>query len=407
LEQPRELEPDAGPIHTSLRREDGLRVVPPEEVEEEQPSTAEQAVPWLIGVILLLAGMVIVLLALIFAGDPSLAGGGADPSGSALAELMSGSGLIDAAASPTPTPAPSPVAPTPTPTPPPEYGPLEMIYQGRSAALAPIYLLRRDFTTTEDPEVMAQDPALDVRNFAWAPDGTVGAGLLADVLVSIEPGTAKRPLADGISTLTFGDDASTVYAVRVTRDGDSDIATVLAIDFLSGDTEELAAPSYPRPDIATEDPVAEAQFSDEGGTVRIYWLDTDQLRLWVLGGGVWDISPTSGTLTERDALPVLWSPDGDQRITLDFVDGVTTLGLVDVAQGQLATTTVDGRVSHVRWSPNGGRIVFTLGTTTSGGGVLQDLFLWDLNAEAAPMKLTPTGAAFGAEWRGSQPRWRE
>ena len=35
--------------------------------------------PWLIGVILLLAGMVIVLLALIFAGDASL-GGGADAS---------------------------------------------------------------------------------------------------------------------------------------------------------------------------------------------------------------------------------------------------------------------------------------------------------------------------------------
>ena len=116
-----------------------------------------------------------------------------------------------------------------------------MVYQGRSAALAPIYLLRRDFTKAEDTQVvLAQDSSLDVRRFTWAPDGTVGAGLLADVLVSIEPGEEKRRLADGITTITFGEDASTVYAVRVTEDGANDVATVLAIDFMSGDTTELA-----------------------------------------------------------------------------------------------------------------------------------------------------------------------
>ncbi len=124
-----------------------------------------------------------------------------------------------------------------------------MVYQGRSAALAPIYLLRRDFTKAEDTQVvLAQDSSLDVRRFTWARDGTVGAGLLADVLVSIEPGKEKRRLADGISTITFGEDASTVYAVRVTEDGANDVATVLAIDFESGDTTELAAPTYARPD---------------------------------------------------------------------------------------------------------------------------------------------------------------
>ena len=40
------------------------------------------------------------------------------------------------------------------------------------------------------------------------------------------------------------------------------------------------------------------------------------------------------------------------------------------------------------------------------GGVLQDLFLWDLN-EADPMQLTATGAAFGAEWLGTQALWRD
>ena len=36
--------------------------------------------------------------------------------------------------------------------------------------------------------------------------------------------------------------------------------------------------------------------------------------------------------------------------------------------------------------------------------MLQDLFLWDLN-EADPMQLTATGAAFGAEWLGTQALW--
>jgi hypothetical protein len=402
-ERPLTLEPDAGPIRLSVRDEASLDMGEPE--EEELPSTAEQAVPWLIGVILLLAGMVIVLLALIFAGDASLASSGTIPSGGALAELTYGSGLINPTASPTPIPT-SRATPTPTPTPPPEYGALEMIYQGRSAAREPIYLLRRNFQTAAEPEVLARDPVLDVRSFAWAPDGTVGAGLLADVLVSIEPGIAKRPLADGISALTFGDDTSTVYAVRVTQDGDNDIATVLAIDFASGDTTELAAPSYARPDITPEEAVAEAQFIDEGGAVRLHWLETDQLRLWVLGGGVWDISPSSGRLTEREGLAVLWGPDGVQRVSVELVDGVTTLGLIDVAQGQLATATVEGRVSHVRWSGSGEQIVFTVGTAGPQDGVLQDLYLWNLNEEP-PMRMTATGAAFGAEWRGTQPRWHE
>jgi hypothetical protein len=39
--------------------------------------------------------------------------------------------------------------------------------------------------------------------------------------------------------------------------------------------------------------------------------------------------------------------------------------------------------------------------------VLQDLYLWDLGEgeDPDPMRITDTGAAFGAEWRGSQPVW--
>jgi len=284
-----------------------------------------------------------------------------------------------------------------------------MVYQGRSAALAPIYLLRRDFTKDEDTQqVLAQDPSLDVRRYAWSPDGTVGAGLLADVLVSIEPGEEKRRLADGISTVTFGADASTLYAVRVTQDGANDVARILEIDFASGAEAELVAPTYERPVIGEEDALSEAQFTDEGGPVRLYWIDGGMLRFWALGAGTWEINPGDGSLTEleEDDRPTLWAPDAERRITTSFEDGSSTLSLLDAADEELLAVTIEGRVSHVRWAPDGERIAFTAGRSNAGGGVLQDLFLWDLNEED-PMQLTATGAAFGAEWLGAPALWKD
>ena len=102
-------------------------------------------------------------------------------------------------------------------------------------------------------------------------------------------------------------------------------------------------------------------------------------------------------------------PDGRQlqRIGLAPDGGTTTLILVDRARQELATADVEGRVSHLRWSPDGKRVVFTLGRAASGGGVLQDLYLWDLGVgdNPDPMRITDTGAAFGAEWRGSHAVW--
>jgi hypothetical protein len=282
-----------------------------------------------------------------------------------------------------------------------------MVYQGRAAALAPIYLLRHDFTTEEEPSTMAQDPSLDVRRFAWSRDGRVGAGLLADVLVSIEEGKEKRRLGEGIVTITFGEDASTVYAVRLTEDGANDVATILAIDFASGDTDELASINYPRPEIGTEEALTEAQFADDGGAVRLYWMHEGVLKLWALGAGTWDIDPASGEVTDlEEALPVLWAPGGRERITLSAEEGTTTITRVDLNGDALSSTTVEGLVSHVRWSSDRERVVFTVGRSASGGGVLQDLFLWDLEDEP-PMQLTSTGAAFGAEWLGTGARWQD
>jgi hypothetical protein len=353
--------------------------------------------------------MVIVLLALIFAGDESLGavGPGASASESAAPSrsvVPSPSATAQASASPAPSASQAAEA---TSAPAPEFGPLEMVYQGRAAALAPIYLLHHDFTTEEEPATLAQDPSFDVRRFAWARDGRVGAGLLADVLVSIEEGKEKRRLGDGIVTITFGEDTGTVYAVRVTEDGANDVATVLAIDFESGDTDEIASINYPRPDIAGEEALVEAQFADDGGPVRLFWMHSGMLRLWALGAGTWDIDPASGAVTDlEEALPLLWAPGGRERITLSAEEGTTTINRVDMDGDTLSSTSIEGLVSHVRWSSDRERIVFTLGRTASGGGILQDLFLWDLG-EDQPVQLTNTGAAFGAEWLGTAPRWED
>ena len=117
--------------------------------------------------------------------------------------------------------------------------------------------------------------------------------------------------------------------------------------------------------------------------------------------------PGSGDVTDlEEALPVLWAPGGRERITIRAPEGTTTISLLDRDGETLASTTVEGLVSHVRWSPDRERVVFTVGRSASGGGILQDLFLWDLGDEP-PMQLTTTGAAFGAEWLGSSARWQD
>ena len=386
-----------------------------EEVEADA-STAEQAVPWLIGFILLLAGMVIVLLALIFAGDASLGGGSGDPTpqpslaGGALATPVPTSQPV---AGGVPSSAPSAPASTPSPSasgsaaPVPAYGPLEMVYQGRSTALAPIYLLHRDFTTEPEPSVLAQDPNLDLRRYGWAMSGARGAGLYADLLVSIEPGVEKRQLGDEIDTIAFGPTDETVYAVRVTEDGANDVAVVLAVDYATGDTSEVARFTYPRPAATSSAPLKQAQFEDEGGPVRLFWMEDNQLRLWVLNGGMWEIDPANGDSVEVPRRPpVLWSPDGRNRIVVTESGTTTTLTRLDMDGNERGATTVEGLVSHLRWSPTADRVVFTVGRSASGGGVLQDLWLWDLGDEP-PTQITATGAAFGAEWMGSRVRWRE
>ena len=275
-----------------------------------------------------------------------------------------------------------------------------MMYLGRPSGVAPIYLLRRDFSKTKDPQVLAQADA-GIDKFAWSPDGTVGVAITSGRAVALRPGQEARRLADNINAVTFGWDSDTVYAVRITRDGADDRAQILRIDFVSGAVKTLATVRYPHPLTAPEASLREAQFIDDGGLVRIYAVADGNLTLWILGApDVYRIDAANGDVRNSSGQPTLWSPDGAYRVTLHEADSTTALRLRDRSNEVVAAVSVTGLVSHVRWAGTSNEIVFTLGVLSAGGGVRQDLFVWDLENRNDPLPLTSNGVSFGAEWRG-------
>jgi hypothetical protein len=373
-------------------------------------TTAEQAVPWLIGIILALAGIVIVLLALIFTSPGGLVAGQESPTAtstpSAEASVQpSPSGLVGGGQVPTPTPEPS-ATPEATPTPElPAYGALEMVYLGRPSGVAPIYLLRRDFSKRKEAVVMAQADQ-GVEKFAWAPDGTVGLAVISGRAIALTPGKEPRPLADNVSAATFGWDASTIYAVRTITQGGNDRTRIVEIDFDTGDLKLVATIRYPHPVTAPDPPLREAQFIDDGGQVRIFAVADGRLTLWVLGApDTYQIDPANGAVTKIARQPTLWSPDGTKHVTLNENGGQTTIRVRGRSGGEEPATKVTGLVSHVRWAGGSNEIVYTLGVLSVSGGVRQDLYVWDLNPRHDPLPLTSSGAAFGAEWRGVMQNW--
>ena len=375
-----------------------------------RPTTAEQAVPWLIGIILALAGMVIVLLALIFSSPNGLVASDAtatpNPSGSV---LPSGSAAVDPSTEPTGSGDASPSASaqaTPEPTPnEPNFGPLEMTYLGRPQTTAPIYMMLRDFSVAQDPDVVARADE-GVSSYANAPNGRVSVAVIGGRAVAIDRGGKTRRLAENIRTVTFGWDAETVYAARIVRDGNDDLARILEIDFVSGATKNLATIRYRHPDTGAEAPLKEAQFIDDGGLVRLYAVADGNLTLWVLGApATYRIDPANGDVTDVGREPILWSPDGTLRVTTHEDGNHTALRLRDRGSNVIAAIGVDGLVSHIRWAGGSNEIVFTLGVESANGGVRQDLWVWDLEDRKDPMPLTSSGAAFGAEWRGVMSNW--
>jgi hypothetical protein len=92
------------------------------------------------------------------------------------------------------------------------------------------------------------------------------------------------------------------------------------------------------------------------------------------------------------------------QVKVNEKSGTTTLteeGHDGVAK---ASAKIIGLVSHLRWAGGGNEVVFTLGRLV-GGGVRQDLYVWDLVNGKAPAPLTSNGASFGAEWLGVLQSW--
>lgn len=371
---------------------------PKRDGDRRRPTTAEQAVPWLIGLLLALTGIVVVLMALIFIGPEGVSG---LPSPSA-----SASASVQAIASGAPSVPPSVLPSTgPTPTPEPVFGALEMTYQDRATGSAPIRLSRHDFSTTADPVVLLQD-AKGVGKYAWAPDGRLGAAIISGRAVTVAAGQEPRTLTQPVDAIVFADDSSTLYGLRITKAGTNDKAEVLRITVATGATEVLTTITYPHAEIIADPALKEAQFADNGGIVRLYVTVDGYLVAWILGEPTktYRIDPADGTYTVVGAQPVLWSPDQKVRVELNEKQGTTTLTLKEHDEVAGASVTLVGLVSHLRWTGSGNEIVFTLGRLV-GGGVRQDLYVWDLVDGKAPAALTSNGASFGAEWLGVLQSW--
>jgi Tol biopolymer transport system component len=225
-------------------------------------------------------------------------------------------------------------------------------------------------------------------------------------LLAFQKGKASRKLASGVAGVTFGMDASTVYAVKIARAGTNDTATILAIDFASGTTSTLTTITMAHPASVARSRLNAARFFDDGGADRLYPTSDGNLVLWVDNGGQWRIDPASGSNVPVTRQPVLWSPDGTRRISVAESGTTTTLTLVDTTGAKLASVQMSGLISHLRWSPSGKQVMFTAGLAFSSGGVRMDLWTWDLVNGKKPRQLTSNGASWGAEWLGVAQFWQ-
>jgi hypothetical protein len=372
--------------------------------ERRKATLAEQAVPWLVGFLLALAGIVIVLLTLIFTTPNN---GVASTSEQSLPTPPPSFEVSAAPASPTPTATPAPsvtasasVVPTPIPT----YGALEMLYLSRPSTLGVSELFRRDFSTSVGASAIAGS-STDVTDYAVASDGTVAVAIINRTLLAITPGQANRTLARDVDLAIFGADAGTVYAVQVVTSRSNPMATVYAVNFSSGSRTSLATLTFSQPPTVSRSTLQAARFVDDGGTERLYATSDGNLVFWVSGVGQWRIDPVSGDTLKVTRQPILWSPDGTQRIKVSETGSTSTLTLVDSSGTTLSKVTVSGVLSHLRWSPNGKRVAFTLGVSL-GGGIRQDLYDWNLANDKQPTRLTSDGASYGAEWLGVAQFWQ-
>jgi hypothetical protein len=344
-----------------------------------------------------------VLLALIF----SDANGG-------FAAVATSASPTPLALSPTPIPTPSSTptlaatpsasattAATPTPT----YGSLEMLYLARPNAFAASELLRDDFANTAAARLVTRS-TIDVTHYAVSPDGTRTVAIIGGKLLAVVAGKPSRTLAVTVDAATFSPDSATVYAVKVIRGGANDDATISAIAYANGKTTTFKTINFRHPAADQLSALGSTRFFDDGGAYRLYATTDGNLVFWVRNGGQWRVDPVSGEAVPASRQPILWSPDGSKRITVGENGLVTTLAVVDQSGATSSRVTITGLTSHLRWSPRGNRVVFTLGINSANGGVRQDLYTWALVNGQAPVALTANGASFGGEWLGVAQFWQ-
>lgn len=368
-----------------------------------RPTTAEQAVPWLIGLVLALAGMLIVLLALVFSSNDGLLPAYGEPTPEP----------TPARTPPPPTPEPSvdpsaaaSVEPSATPEPTPAFPPLEIVFMQRTSDSGPVHLFTHDFAGSAAPVPQARDNrGVDV--YDWSPDGTHGLALVDGNPLYLTPGSSAVDLGDGFDGVMFTADSTTAYAVRATLAGANDQAELLSVNVSNGAVQSLATWTYPHPTLFQESAVQEAQFADDGGLNRVFVLDDGTIVVSILGApAVYTYNPATGVSGQTNHEPLLWSPNRELTISLAESGGNTTLTLRGLANEDRGAIGVQGFVSHVRWSAASNQIVFTLSRATSGGGVSQDLYLWDLQPSGPAVRLTQDLRSMGGTFRGAISRYR-
>lgn len=365
-------------------------------------TTSEQAVPWLIGLVLALAGMTIVLLALIFSSDNGLlpAYGTASPSPTM-------------AQTPRPQPSPSPTVeatitpePTATPAPTPAFAPLEILFMQRVSDGGPIHLFSHDFAGSATPEPLARDNR-GVEHYAWAPDGKRGVALVVGNPLELNPGNSAIDLGDGFDGIAIAQDSTTAWAVRATLAGANDHAELLQVNLDSGAVQSVATWTYPHPTTFQENAIKEAAFADDGGLNRVYVLEDGRVVVWILGAPqiyTWDpATATSGTLAQA---PGLWSPNGELTVITTESGSASSLAVRGLGGETRATATVTGSLSHVRWSSLNNQIVVTLTNASRTGALQQDLYLWDITSGHNFVRLTQDARSMGGSFRGVEERWR-
>jgi hypothetical protein len=367
-----------------------------------RPTAAEQAVPWLIGLVLALAGMLIVLLALVFSSNEGLlpAYGSPEPS------------PTPARTPPPPTPTPEPsveasasLAPTPTPAPTPAFPPLEIVFMQRTSDAGPIHLFTHDFAGSVAPVPQARDNrGVDV--YDWAPDGAHGIAIVKGDPLLLTPGSSAVDLGDGFDGVMYTADSTTAWAVRATLAGANDRTELLRVDTASGAVQAMAVWTYPHPVTFQESAAKEAQFADDGGFNRVYVLDDGTMVISILGApAIYTYNPATGTAGTAAREPLLWSPNGELTVVLTESGSNTRIAVQGVAGEERGAIGVTGLVSHVRWSTASNQIVFTI-TTPVTGGVSQDLYLWDLRTSSPAVRLTQDLRSMGGEFRGAPERYR-